>query len=66
MYAREESLWRRQAFGVRSRQINDQAHHGLPSEVAATNAEPVDFDQAGQFMRRPHHSMPLTKYSQAK
>ena len=43
-------------------QINDQAHHGLRDEAAAANAEPPDFDQAGQLGCRPHHDLPLARF----
>ena len=57
--ARQERLWRRQAFCVRGRQIYDQADDGLIGEVAAANAEPANFDQAGQSARRPDYKLPL-------
>ena len=49
---------RRQSFGIRGGEIDDQADNRLFREVAAANTEPANFDQAGQFTRRPHNELP--------
>ena len=54
MDARNEGLRCGQSLPVSGRQINNQAHHSLSDEAAAANAEPTDFDQAGELPRRPH------------
>jgi hypothetical protein len=52
-----ERLRRRQTLCIRSRQIDDQADDGRTGEVATSNAEPANFDQAGQFARRPDYNL---------
>ena len=41
-------------LGVRRTEFAEQAMVGLVVDLAAANAEPADFDQAGQFVSRAH------------
>jgi hypothetical protein len=54
----KERFGRGQALGVRSGQIDDHADDGLRSELAAANAEPANFDQAGHSGRWADHKLP--------
>jgi len=50
--ARQQRFRRRQPLGVGGGQVDHQADDGGPREVAATNPEPTNFDQARQFAGR--------------
>ena len=56
--ASQQGLGRRQPLRVIGTEIDDKTNNGLFREVAAANPEPANFDQAGQFARRPHQ-LPL-------
>ena len=48
-----EGFRRRQSFRIVSREIDNQIDYRLADAITAANAEAPDFDQAGQFGRRP-------------
>ena len=56
---RQERFGQWQAFRVHSAEIDDEVNNGLFDKIAAANAEPANFDQAGQLARRPDHDVSL-------
>ncbi|MFX7025243.1 hypothetical protein ABTI08_20195, partial [Acinetobacter baumannii] len=49
-----ERFGRRHPLRIPGCEIDDEADNGLADVVDSADAEAADFDQAGQFRRRPH------------
>ena len=59
---RLERFWRGQALRIGGGQIDDQAHDGLPGEIAVSDAEAADFDEPGQFAHGADHELPVAGF----